>query len=948
MNKLFTKIAGLSIGLAMAIGVGVAVGSKEVKSASAAETSYTFTSASWGDSSSSWTSDKAGGQLTSGRGVQVTTSASGAGAHTKTSISNISAIEFTYSTNKSAGAGSISVTIGNNTAVTYSVTKTGGTSDRTTSHTYSTAQSGVVTFTVTCTTNSIYIKSITITTSSSKTIQSLTTDPEDGDSVNLDAQGASSASSSVLYEVVYSDSSKGYDVSSSCNPSSGVTITDDESGELSLSFIENGTFELTIEADNSHSASITFVVAGIPSVEYELFTGSIVAGDYVIMSGDANYTYVLGNSVTSNRIVNGATTPTVSNNKITNPSSDYVWHIAKDGDYWTIQNNANSKYLAATTAKNQAALVTSINDHSRWSASYSTNWVFENLGRASDSDTPANRYLRNNTTNGWASYSSGQGNAPALFKLVSNEPAIEVAVTGSTSLSVGGTATLTATKINGATGTVTWSSDNSHVTLSATAGDSITVTGATDGSTDVTASLTGGSTVTPVVTTFTVTKALVSIAVTTAPTKTTYTEGELFDNTGMVVTATYDDQSTETPSDYTWSPDDALTPSQTSVTISWGGKTTTQAITVNAKVVSGIAVKNLPTKNSYHAGDEFESSGLTITVTYEGGSTADITSGFTIAPDTYTFTSNDETKGSKTFTVTYSGHSTTFNVTVAGITGPIPSGRYYIMSSDKQFGLKAAAASSSPTVTDLNNANGLTAFDFELIADNEYKVTVTIEETVYYLACTTTASSGSNTSIRINTTSTESVWHLNNEDVETEGAYHFYTVPGSVNRYLSCYNSTDWRGYASLSYGDPEIQFIPEGSYAEAIANSLLDDITCDDGVHAPSTTVWSSISSAYSAITIEHEQSLLTAGAAVESSKDIIERALAKYDYIVGKYNKGQGITAYNDFLSRNPSPVGNNRIMLTTVTKNSGTAIAIIAISAISLAAVGGYFLFRKKKEQ
>ena len=42
MNKLFSKIAGLSIGLAMAIGVGVAVGSKEAKVASAASEELAF------------------------------------------------------------------------------------------------------------------------------------------------------------------------------------------------------------------------------------------------------------------------------------------------------------------------------------------------------------------------------------------------------------------------------------------------------------------------------------------------------------------------------------------------------------------------------------------------------------------------------------------------------------------------------------------------------------------------------------------------------------------------------------------------------------------------------------------------------------------------------------------------------------------------------------------
>ena len=168
MNKLFTKIVGTCLGLAMAVGTGVAVanGSKEAVPVHAADTTYTFTSKSWADSTSSWTSDKDGGQLTSGQGVQVTTTYSGAGAHTKSSISNITAIEFTYCTNASKGVGSISVTIGSNTAVTYSVTKVGGTTARTTSQTYATPQSGVVTFEVTCTTNSIYVAAVKITTQS--------------------------------------------------------------------------------------------------------------------------------------------------------------------------------------------------------------------------------------------------------------------------------------------------------------------------------------------------------------------------------------------------------------------------------------------------------------------------------------------------------------------------------------------------------------------------------------------------------------------------------------------------------------------------------------------------------------------------------------------------------------------------------------------------------------
>lgn len=73
---------------------------------------------------------------------------------------------------------------------------------------------------------------------------------------------------------------------------------------------------------------------------------------------------------------------------------------------------------------------------------------------------------------------------------------------------------------------------------------------------------------------------LVSIAVTTPPTKTEYVEGDNFDATGMVVTATYSNETTKPVTDYTVSPSENLATTDTSVTISYGGKTATQAITV--------------------------------------------------------------------------------------------------------------------------------------------------------------------------------------------------------------------------------------------------------------------------------------------------------------------------------------------------------------------------------
>jgi len=82
---------------------------------------------------------------------------------------------------------------------------------------------------------------------------------------------------------------------------------------------------------------------------------------------------------------------------------------------------------------------------------------------------------------------------------------------------------------------------------------------------------------------------LSSIAITTPPTTLIYTEGEIFDATGMVVTATYSDSSIDdVTASCTWSPDGALATTDDEITVSYTEngvtKTATQAITVNAYV----------------------------------------------------------------------------------------------------------------------------------------------------------------------------------------------------------------------------------------------------------------------------------------------------------------------------------------------------------------------------
>lgn len=85
--------------------------------------------------------------------------------------------------------------------------------------------------------------------------------------------------------------------------------------------------------------------------------------------------------------------------------------------------------------------------------------------------------------------------------------------------------------------------------------------------------------------------AVTSIAVTTPPARTAYTEGDAFNPSGMVVTATYNSGKTAVVTDYAYAPARALKTSDTQMTITLGTAAATTPITVAAS--SGETTKTI-------------------------------------------------------------------------------------------------------------------------------------------------------------------------------------------------------------------------------------------------------------------------------------------------------------------------------------------------------------------
>ncbi len=196
---------------------------------------------------------------------------------------------------------------------------------------------------------------------------------------------------------------------------------------------------------------------------------------------------------------------------------------------------------------------------------------------------------------------------------------------------------------------------------------------------------------------------LASIAITTAPEKVEYVVGESFSNAGMVVTATYSDESSKAVTTYTWSPMGALAMSDTSITVSYTEsgvtKTAIQEITVREtapeKEISSIEVIDSYYHKIYFEGETFDPANLYIKENYTDGTVNnEIGEKVDIAECTFDKTTLATTDTS--VTVTYKGKSASIPVTV------------YAAEQKKELKIEAEASETNcaKQIVDAPNASG--------------------------------------------------------------------------------------------------------------------------------------------------------------------------------------------------------------------------------------------------
>ncbi len=154
-------------------------------------------------------------------------------------------------------------------------------------------------------------------------------------------------------------------------------------------------------------------------------------------------------------------------------------------------------------------------------------------------------------------------------------------------------------------------------------------------------------------------KSLASISISKNPIKSEYLEGDTeLDTTGMELILTYNNDSTETITGGWNTEFDFSTHGTKNVKVIYQGKETCFSVTVLEKSISEISIASQPTKQEYVVGEDLQTAGLTIKITYNNGTSATVSTGWSI-------TGYDKNKiGTQTITVTYQSKNATFTVTV--------------------------------------------------------------------------------------------------------------------------------------------------------------------------------------------------------------------------------------------------------------------------------------------
>ncbi len=317
------------------------------------------------------------------------------------------------------------------------------------------------------------------------------------------------------------------------------------------------------------------------------------------------------------------------------------------------------------------------------------------------------------------------------------------------------------------------------------------------------------------------------IEVVSLPSKTTYYEGDKFSTSGLSVKVTYNNGRSETKSSgFATTPSNGavLASSNTTVSVSYGGKTTSFAITVIKVEPSSITVSTPPSKVSYFAGDKLNTAGLSIEVTYNNGTSETLYSGFTTSPANGATLSTSNTK----VTVSYEGKTATQSITVKEIAvtsisiSAKPKTEYYDGDALSTSGLKINVIYNNGTNKVVSSGFTTSPANGATLSTSNTKVTVSYEGKTTSYTISVTPLTVTSISVSSNPAKTS---YYEGDTLSTSGLKINVNYNNGTTKTISSGFTTSPANGATLSTSNTKVTVSYEGkttSYNISVVNSVI------------------------------------------------------------------------------------------------------------------------------
>lgn len=386
-----------------------------------------------------------------------------------------------------------------------------------------------------------------------------------------------------------------------------------------------------------------------------------------------------------------------------------------------------------------------------------------------------------------------------------------------------------------------------------------------------------------------------------------------------------------------------------------------------------ISVTSLP-KTFYHVGESYSSEGLTV-VAYD--SADEDTANFKVVTDSSDLTilideghefSENDVPGFDVDVEYVEGSirkETSFHIDVYALAEyelvtaePTSwSGNYIIVSTKSN---ELVAMNGALSIIDVEN-------NYEVVTEKATNVIEAGQELEWTISATQTGYSIQGKSGKYIDSLTTDKNGIKNSDVEMEntlsiddsGNVSIAGTNGNTLKYNSAANK--FRYYTSSSTADTstvKLYKLKESNNSDSFAQTFLSAFTCDgSGTNKPSFALQSDGVTSWSWALLEAEYNKLSnaekeqfrIGVADKNGTNI-QQAIARYDYIVGKYFKTGLDTSFTDFMNRDPVSISSSRVnVLSSIINNDDSMISIVVIiSLLSIIGVSSYFFIRRRKEQ